>query len=337
MERSGTEQRGQQPGREDVETPEQEADAKAKEVRAQLDRYLRTGVLAPVETRALTVSGQGVVGDRPYYNQLAIALRAFDGVRLAGATVISSSTGNPITVGYLDDTSNTGQQVGENTTDNTSADPSGTPITLGAYKFDSKWIKLSTELITDAQFPVEQTVLNFAAERIGRITSTKFASGNGSGTPQGYLSAATVGKVAASQSALNYEELLDLVHAVDPAVRNSGRCKFILNDTTLAAIRKLKSEAGYIFTPGSAGQPDQILGYGYVCSPDVPALSAGAGSKVVAFGDFSKYFIRDVTAVETVVARELFVGDGLVGYRLFSRHDGRLTDVNAVKTLRLAT
>lgn len=327
----------QRAGREDINTPEQQADQKAKEARSQFDTYLRTGSIAPAETRALTISGAGVVGDRAYYNQLVTSLKTFAGVREAGATVLPTSDGNDLTVPKADDTSNTGQIVGEGAEDNTEADPTLSTITLKAHRFDSKWIKVSLEMLQDAAFPIEQYINNIAGERIGRAFNTFATTGTGTGQPKGFLVAGTAGKTAASTSAITYEELLDLIHSVDAGYRNSPQFRLQFHDTTLSALRKLKDQSGaYIFAAGSAGAPARVLDYAYVVNNAMPQLSDGANAKVVAAGDFGRYFIRDVTGVTVVRATELFVGQGLVGFRVFSRHDSNLTDANAIKFLKLA-
>jgi len=146
-----------------------------------------------------------------------------------------------------------------------------------------------------------------------------------------------VGKTAALTNAVAYEEYIDFVHSLDAAYRNTGKCLVQLHDTTLAAIRKLKDGNGrYIWSAGEAGAPSRLLDYGYVVNNDMAQLTSGAGSIVAAFGDFSRYFVRDVTAPWIVRADELFIASGLVGYRVYSRHDGQLADTNAVKTLKLA-
>jgi HK97 family phage major capsid protein len=327
----------QRAGREDLNTPEAQADAKAKEQRAQVDQYLRTGHIAPAETRALTVSGAGVVGDRTMYGQLVVALKTFAGVREAGATILPTSDGNDLPVPKADDTSNTGQIVGEATQDDTDADADVGNVTLKAYKFDSKWIKVSLEMLQDAAYPVEPYILNIAGERIGRAFNSFATTGTGTGQPKGFITAATIGKTAALTNAITYEELLDLIHSVDAGYRNSPAFGLQLHDTTLAAIRKLKDGNGsYVFAAGAAGAPSTILNYKYTVNNAMAQLSSGVSSKVIAAGDFSRYFVRDVTGVTIIRATELFAASGLVGFRIFSRHDGNLADVNAVKVLRLA-
>lgn len=315
------EKRGQQPGRDDVNTPESQADERGKEARSQFVNYLRTGTLPSQENRALTVSGVGVVGPRDYYNQLVTSLTTFSGVREAGATVLPTSDGNDLTVPRADDTSNVGQIVGEAVEDNTEADPTLTSITLKAYKFDSKWVKVSLEMLQDAAFPIESYINGLAGERIGRAFNAYATTGTGVGQPKGFLTAGTLGKTAAASNAITFDDVLDLVHSVDAGYRNSPNFRLTFHDSTLAALRKLRDGNGsYIFAAGAAGAPARVLDVPYVVNNDMPTLAAGTGSKVIAAGDFGRYFIRDVTGVTVVRATELFIGSGLIGFRVFSRH-----------------
>ena len=66
-----------------------------------------------------------------------------------------------------------------------------------------------------------------------------------------------------------------------------------MNDATIALVRKLKDNNGaYIWQPSAqAGVPDRLLGYEIYTSPCVPTVVAEA--LVIAFGDFSSYWIAD--------------------------------------------
>lgn len=321
-------------GRDDINTTEQRNEQEQNETRAAIDKYLRTG---QIETRAITVSGAGVVGDRPIYNQLVTAIKTFAGVRQAGATILPTTDGNDLSVPTSDDTSNTGQIVGEATTDNTEAEPTVGNIALKAYKFDSKWIKVSLEMLQDAAYPLESYILGIAGERIGRAFNTFATTGTGTGQPKGFLVAGTAGTTAAANDEFTYDELVDFYHSIDAGYRNSPNFGFQFHDTTLAAIRKLKDGNGrYIFVAGSAGAPSTILDTKYTVNNSMPQLTDGVNSKVVAAGDWSRYFVRDVTQAIILRADELFAGDGLVGYRVWQRMDGNLTDLNAVKYMKLA-
>lgn len=321
----------QRAGRDDINTPEQ-ADEVAKEYRSQFGKFLRGA--SPLELRALTVSGQGVVGPREFSAEIVKAMKSFAGVLDAGAEVITTTDGNPLTIPTVDDTSNTGRLVGEATTNSNTTEPTLGTVTLGAYKFDSDWIKVSIELMRDAGYSVEAAIQQIAAERIGRVFNSYSTTGTGSGQPQGLLGAATVGKTAALNTAISADEIIDLIHSVDSAYRNSGRARFMLSDTLLASLRKLKDENGtYIWAAGLASAPATLFGFPYTVNNDFPGF--GANALPIAFGDFSKYKVRAVGGPEIITVKELFASDGLVGFKAIQRLDGKLTDSKAVKTLKL--
>jgi HK97 family phage major capsid protein len=131
---------------------------------------------------------------------------------------------------------------------------------------------------------------------------------------------------------VTYDEIIDLVHSVDPAYRQSPKVRFMFNDLTLGALRKLKDGDGrYIWTQGDVqkGVPGSILGYRYSINQAMDGLTAA--KKAMLFGDFGKYFVRKVGGIVMFVARERFAPDiGLLG---LIRLDGELGDTAAVKHL----
>lgn len=131
--------------------------------------------------------------------------------------------------------------------------------------------------------------------------------------------------------------MVDFIHSLDPAYRNTGKCSIQLHDTTLAALRKLKTGVNgfFIWSPGEAGQPNSILGFKYTVNNELAQLGT-AGGVLAAFIDPTRYYVRDVAAPIIIRADELFASDGLVGYKVFSRHDGGLADTSACKLLKAA-
>ena len=104
--------------------------------------------------------------------------------------------------------------------------------------------------------------------------------------------------VSGNGTALLADGLLTLVHSIKSEYASNAT--FVLNRSTLSAIRKLKDTAGqYVFQAGMSlvsGVPNTILGYPYVEATDMP--SVGANAFPVAFGDFSKaYMIVDRVAL----------------------------------------
>jgi len=161
-----------------------------------------------------------------------------------------------------------------------------------------------------------------------------FINGDGSGKPLGLLAAdggAEIGVTAASATAITADEIINLVYSLKRPYRKNA--KFMCNDQTLAAIRKLKDSTGqYLWQPSlQQGQPDHILGYAVETSPYFPTIEAG--KPAIAFGDFSYYNIGDRGTRSFAELKELFAGNGMVGFVAKERVDGKLVLPEAVKLL----
>jgi HK97 family phage major capsid protein len=203
---------------------------------------------------------------------------------------------------------------------------------LDAYIFDTEFVRWSIELSQDSIHNWEQLLGDLLGERLARRANTELTTGDGSGDPNGIVTASTLGVTAASATGLTADELIDLQHSVDPAYRTSPKARFMFNDSTLKVLRKLKDGEGrYIwdagdFTKGVAGS---LLGASY--SVNQAMASVATGNKSVLWGDFSKYFVRKVGAPIIGVMRERFWPDlGIAG---LIRLDGELGDTAAVKHL----
>jgi hypothetical protein len=203
---------------------------------------------------------------------------------------------------------------------------------LDAFVFDTEFVKWSMELMQDSIFNIEQLLGELLGERLGRRANVELTTGDGTGDPNGVVTASSLGKTAAAVAAITADELLDLIHSVDPAYRMGPKVRFMFNDGTLAKIRKLKDgNSAYIWNPGnlSNGVSDTLLGYRYSVNQAMPASTTGL--KSVIFGDFSKYYVRKVGAPVIGVMRERFWPDlGIAG---LIRLDGELGDTSAVKHL----
>lgn len=261
---------------------------------------------------------------------IADALKAYGGMR-AVATVIQTAQGNPLNYPTSDGTSETGEQLAENATA-TGADPSFNVVALNTYKYSSKVVAVPFELLQDSSVDIEAFIRRRLVTRLGRITNTKFTTGTGTNEPRGVVTASSVGKTGTTgqTSTVIFDDLLDLIHSVDPAYRELGNCKFMMNDASLKIIRKLKdSQNRPLFLPGyelDRKMPDTILGYPVQINQDVATMAANA--KSILFGDFSFYIIRD--ALEMMLFRftdSAYAKSGQVGFLMFSRNGGNYIDV----------
>ena len=136
---------------------------------------------------------------------------------------------------------------------------------------------------------------------------------------------------AASATAVTADELMDLFYSLKSPYRKNA--VWILNDSTIKAIRKLKDSNGqYLWQPSLvAGTPDTILGRPVKTSTYMPAIAAGA--KTIAFGDFSYYWIADRQGRSFKRLNELYAANGQVGFLGSQRVDGKMILPEAVKVL----
>lgn len=268
-------------------------------------------------------------------NQIDIAMKA-TGPMYNGSVVTEmvTASGNPLTLPTIDDTARTPvthTEAGAVTDDGT-ADVVFGKKDLGAYSYDTKWIRWSWELDMDSIFAMEQVIGGLLGEALGRLANAQLTTGNGTTAPNGVVTASTLGKTAASATAITADEVIDLMHSVDPAYRASPKAAFMCNDATVAALRKLKDSSGmYIWQMGdiTKGVPATLLGQKVHVNQAMDSIATA--KKVMLFGDFGKYYTRKVGAPVLFVARERFAPDnGILG---LIRFDGELANSAAVKHL----
>lgn len=270
------------------------------------------------------------------------ALKAFGGMRRV-STILRTEKGNPMSFPTSDGTAEVGEIIAENATA-TAADPSFGTKSLPVYKYSSKIIAVPFELLQDSSVDIEAFVRNRMVTRLGRITNTHFTTGDAASKPNGIINAASTGVTASNGTsqvtAITYASIIDLIHSVDPAYRELGNCKFMLNDASVKVIRKIvDSSSRPIFVPGYDGmiggtpfaQPDVLCGYPIVVNQDIAVMAASA--KSIAFGDFSFYYIRD--AMDMMMFRftdSAYAKLGQVGFLAWLRSGGNFIDVGgAVK------
>lgn len=215
----------------------------------------------------------------------------------------------------------------------TESDDSFGQVSIGAYKVGTM-IKVSEELLNDSVFDLESYIAKEFARRIGAKEEEAFFTGDGSGKPLGVLAAtggAETGVTAASSTAVTADELMDLFYSLKSPYRK--KAVWVLNDSTIKAVRKLKDSTGqYLWQPSLvAGTPDTLLGRPVKTSAYMPVIAAGA--KTIAFGDFSYYWIADRQGRSFKRLNELYAANGQVGFLGSQRVDGKLVLSEAVKVL----
>lgn len=268
--------------------------------------------------------------------QLIDSLKAFGGMRAVSES-FTTAQGNPMSYPTSDGTAEVGELVAENATA-ADADPTFGTVSLNVFKFGSKTVAVPIELLQDSSIDIEAFIRNRLTVRLGRIMNQMFTTGTGTAQPRGVATGASSGKVGTTGQTLSVivDDLIDLQHSVDPAYRESGRCRFMMNDGSLKVVRKLKDTAGRpIFVPSydsgiTRGVPATLLGDPIQVNQDVAAMAANARS--ILYGDFAQYKIRDAMQVQLFrFADSAFIRKGQIGFLAWARAGGNLVDTAAVK------
>lgn len=187
-------------------------------------------------------------------------------------------------------------------------------------------VKITEELLYDNAFDLEEHILKSFGMALSNAEEDAFLNGDGNGKPVGIFDKKDGGNYLKEVATLKTDDLVDLVHALKRPYRKNA--VFILNDKTIASIRKLKDNNGaYIWQPSyQEKEPDTILGYSVY-------TSAYAPENAIAFGDFSYYNIGDRGERSFKELTELFAGNGMIGFVAKERVDGKLVLKEAVQIL----
>lgn len=259
--------------------------------------------------------------------EVEIALLQFGGVR-QNSTILRTATGGPLPIPTVNDTTNVGAIIGEGVTVGTQDAVFG-QLVLDAWKYTSKSVLVSVELMQDTSVNLPQMLGRLLGERLGRIQNTHFTTGTGTSNPNGVVTAATFAQATTGNTtAITFANLIALYHSVDPAYRNTS--KFMMNDNSISKIKLMTDSQGRpLWLPGLVDRaPDTILGSPYVINQDMSSMTISG--KSILFGDFSKYLIRDVQDFTLLRLDERFAEFLQVAFLAFMRSDGDLLNAGTV-------
>lgn len=220
----------------------------------------------------------------------------------------------------------------------------GGALTFGDAKFDQivldahklhVAVKVTEELLYDNAFNLENHLISQFSKALANAEEESFLNGDGVNKPLGIFAAKGGGEIGVTTTSdkISSDDILSLVYALKRPYRKNAA--FILNDGTLAMLRKLKDSNGaYIWQPSyQQGEPDRLLGYPVYTSAFAPEVAKG--QPAIAFGDFSYYNIGDRGIRSFQELKELFAGNGMVGFVAKERVDGKLVLPEAVQILKV--
>ena len=294
------------------------------------DRGLLTEHRAQAEG---TTTAGGYLVPTGWLEKLTETMKAYGGL-LSQANVIRTATGQPLQWPSNDDTSHSGAILSENT-QISEVDVAFGQRTLNAWTYTSNLILASLQLVNDSAFDLDTWLPTKIGQRIGRAVANHLINGTGSSQPTGLLTSVRTGVTGStgSTTSVTYNNLVDLTHTVDAAYRQQGNCRWLLNDATLGAIRKIADTNGRpLWTPpfGAFDQanPETILGYPVQVDNSMPVMAANA--KSIVFGDLKAgYIVRQVLDTQVVRLVERYADYLQIGFFGYARLDGSPDDLAA--------
>lgn len=259
-------------------------------------------------------------------SSLEMNMLAYGSVMQA-SDIIRTSSGEPMYWPTVDDTTNTGSQIGEGTEVSTSANPTFGRRSWGAYKFTSNAVLVPYELTEDTTANLSVILGEILGERLGRILNSKCTIGTGAATPMGIVTAAPAATLStgvattASATAITWDEIIDFTHSIDPAYRTSG-AGFMFSDGIYRYLRTLKDGIGRpLWADGpNATPPATLMGYPYFINQDM-SQTITAGAATMLFGKLSMHKIRQVNQVRLYKLSEAYRMSDMDAYVCFTRAD----------------
>ena len=303
-------------------------------LRGQAGESYTIGPSAGTDFRTLvkgTLASGGYTVASGFYDRLVSHLIETSGLLRAGPTVLNTSSGEsmmvPKTTAHY-----TAAIVTEASALAVSESVFG-QVSLGAFKYGGLF-QLSRELVEDNGVDLEGYLSQSAGRALGNAMGQHFVVGTGTTQPSGLVVGAT-GAVTGASGLLGYptvDNLIDLHYSVIAPYRASPSCGWLMADSTVGKIRKLKDTTGQYLWQQSmvAGTPDTILGKPVYTDPYVATATTGA--KSIVFGDFSAYFVRLAGGIRFERSTDYAFNTDLLTYRVIARGDGALVDqTGAVK------
>ncbi len=312
-------------------------EAKALERKA-FGSYLRLGNQVPAdELKALTVSSDpqaGYLAPTEMSTEFVRDLVEFSPVRSVASV---RATGAP-SVKYPRRTSITNAQWEGELEESEESSVGFGMIELPIWKMMT-FVDISNELLADSAGQAEAEVRLALAEDFGKKEATAFVAGSGVKMPEGFMSNAEIDHTVNGHATnLSTDKLIELLYAMPAAYRNAPGARWVMNGTTLAAVRKLKNgtTGEYLWQPALvAGQPESLLGKPVMEMVDMPDI--GDGNFPILFGDFSAYRVVDRLALSILSDPYTQARKGVTRIHATRRVGGRVLQPARFRKLKTAT
>lgn len=178
----------------------------------------------------------------------------------------------------------------------------------------------------DVKFNMEKYLVKHFARRFGKAEEAAFVSGTGVDMPTGILHETDGAEVGVNAKALALDDVIALYFSAKPEYRTHGT--WLMNDETAKILRTLKDNDGnYLWNHNN----DTIMGRPVNICNAMPSTG-----KVIAFGDFSYYWIINRMPISVRALVEIYIMNHQVGYLAHEYLDAKLIRSEAIKVLQLS-
>lgn len=277
--------------------------------------------------QTVTTTGGGYTVPTETKARITTAMKETGGM-YANSTILKTSSGNPINWPTLDDTAVSSELLAINTDNSTLTNTNFTfgQFSLSAFKYSSGQILIPFELLEDTNIDIDALIEDQLQRRLFRGLNALWTTGGGTTTITGVVTSATDSAITGTDgTSVSRDNLVDLLHSVDPYYRRNA--KFMFNDSTLRAIKKLSfgtSDDRPLWQAGdiTRGEPALLEGFQYIVNQDMATMAADA--KPIVFGDFSRYYIREIGEWRMKRLTELYAMVDQISFVIFVRYDGKL-------------
>lgn len=299
--------------------PAQESRTADDIFRAMFEGELRNHTFAPEKRATLVPSANTVPVE--FYDQV-FQLARLVGPYLDVADVIQRSSGSDLRIPTMTAYSTAAEFAAGSAIDQ--SEPTFSSILLQPAK-QAFLVRVANELLTDAGFDIQSTIAEQAGNAIGfRANAVIHAA---------VTAVAGTGVTAGTTNAITTDELIELAFSIDGAARRLPGVAYMVNTSTLSAIRKLKDGNGaYVLDP-VVGGPDRLLGYEVYENPAVESLATG--NKSVFFGHWGSVKVA-TTGLDVATSTDYAFNEDETAYRFVYRLGAGLTHGSHIKFIEMA-
>jgi HK97 family phage major capsid protein len=214
-----------------------------------------------------------------------------------------------------------------------------TPAEAYAYVEDAYGLtKIGEDELEDSDLNLQQYLSDSFVDAYANLEETGFLKGTGHANmqPEGILNGTTVTRFnTGAVGTLTADDLIKLSYEVPASAR--GNANYLVNGKIELAMRLMKDSQGqYLWQPAlQAGAPSVFNGKAVNIVEPMDSTIV-TGKEVAIFGDLKQaYQIIDRKAGFVKRIDELYINDGLIGFRYKRRVGGYVKKANALRVLKV--